>query len=230
MSSEAGIAVVNGEAVRAGHGMLIIVSAPSGGGKGTLIRRALQMVSNLGYSVSWTTRPPRPGEQHGRDYYFVSPEAFEEMREHDGFLEWARVHGNFYGTSRAEVERVMAEGRDVVLEIDVQGAALVREHVKNTVSVFILPPSFDVLRARLAGRKSEAPSDLTLRLLNSRSEVERYRDFDYVVLNDEAHRAAKELVSIVYAERARRERQTALVRRVLETFPESSSETKQICI
>lgn len=228
MSSETGIAGASGEDVRAGHGMLIVVSSPSGGGKGTLIRRALQMVPNLGYSISWTTRQPRTGEQDGRDYYFVSPEAFEQMRAQNGFLEWALVHGNLYGTARAEVERVMAEGGDVVLEIDVQGAAIVHAGMKNTVSVFIIPPSFDVLRTRLAARNSEALPDLTLRLHNSRGEVERYREFDYVVLNDVADRAAHQLASIVYAERARRERQSALVRRVLETFPESSAETKQL--
>lgn len=227
MSSEAGIAGASGEDVRAGRGMLIVVSSPSGGGKGTLIRRALQMVPDLGYSISWTTRQPRAGEQDGRDYYFVLPEAFERMRAEGGFLEWALVHGNFYGTARVEVERVMAAGRDVVLEIDVQGAAIVRGSMKNTVSVFIMPPSFDVLRARLMGRNSEAPPDLTLRLRNSRGEVERYRDFDYVVLNDAVDRAAQQLASIVYAERARRERQSALVRRVLETFPGSSPDTEQ---
>lgn len=216
--------------VRQGTGMLVVVSSPSGGGKGTLIKRALQMVPDLGYSVSWTTRSPREGEQHERDYYFVSIEAFEEMRAQEGFLEWALVHGNLYGTARTEVEREMAEGHDVVLEIDVQGAAIVRERMRNTVNVFIIPPSFDVLRARLAGRNSEAPSELALRLRNSRNEVERYRDFDYVILNDDADRAARQLSSIVYAERARRERQSALVSRVLDTFPDNLPEANQVYI
>jgi guanylate kinase len=203
------------------RGMLLIVCSPSGGGKGTLIRRVRETVPGLGYSVSWTTREPRAGEQDGVNYHFVSVETFEQMRARGEFLEWACVHNNFYATGRSEVEREMAEGRDVILEIDVQGAAAVRRLVENTVSVFILPPSFEVLRARLLARESEDPEALALRLRNARGEVERYTEFDYVVLNDTADQAAAQLASIVYAERARRERQHWLARRVLATFPET---------
>ena len=203
------------------RGILFVISSPSGGGKGTLIRRMLKTVPLLGYSVSWTTRTPRTGEQNGRDYYFVSPEAFEQARERGEFLEWALVHGHFYGTSRSVVESEMTKGRDVILEIDVQGAASVRLCMLNAVSVFILPPSFDILRARLLARNSESPADLERRLRNSRSEVERYGEFDYIVLNDSVERAATQLASIVYAERARRQRQELLARRVLATFPET---------
>ncbi len=201
-----------------GRGMLIVVSSPSGGGKGTLIRRVLKTVPELGYSVSFTTRPRREGEVEGVHYHFVSPETFEEMAAKGDFLETAYVHGNRYGTAYSETERVLSRGRDVILEIDVQGAESVRRAVSEVVSIFILPPSFEVLAARLAARGSEQPPDLQLRLRNSRAEVERYREFDFVVLNDEVEAASTQLASIILAERARCSRQTKLAQRVLETF------------
>ena len=206
-------------AVEAERGILFVISSPSGGGKGTLVRRILASTPRLGYSVSWTTRAPRRGEANGRDYYFVTVEDFMAARERGEFLEWASVHGNFYATSLKVVESELATGRDVVLELDVQGAASVRRAGIEAVSVFILPPSFDTLRRRLVGRKSETSAALALRLQNSRGEVEHYREFDYVVLNDDVDRAATQLASIVYAERARRERQERLAERVLATFP-----------
>ena len=199
-------------------GRLIVVSSPSGGGKGTLIRRVLKEVPNLGYSVSYTTRQARPGETNGRDYFFVTTATFIEMERAGAFLEWANVHGNLYGTARAQVERELMEGRDIILEIDVQGAKSVRSLVSAAVSVFILPPSFDVLCERLTARGSERADDLSLRLRNARGEVEHYNEFEYVIINDEADRAARQLASIVYAERARRERQVYLAKRVLATF------------
>jgi guanylate kinase len=204
--------------VTAGRGMLVVVSSPSGGGKGTLIRRALKAVPNLGYSISFTTRAPREGEVHGRDYFFVSSEKFNQMIDDNGFLEWAVVHGNLYGTAHAQVEGERRAGHDIILEIDVQGAETVRRLAQDAVSVFILPPSFEVLRDRLVGRGSEAPADLALRLKNSRSEVEHYKEFQYVILNDDAEQAAGLLASIVYAERARRERQEGVAGRVLASF------------
>ena len=202
----------------ASRGMLVVVSSPSGGGKGTLIRRALKVVPNLGYSVSFTTRQPRRGEVHGRHYFFVSEEEFQSMVNEGAFLEWARVHGNCYGTARVQVAQELAQQRDIILEIDVQGADNVRRLVADAVSIFILPPSYEVLRARLTARGSERPDDLALRLRNARGEVERYRDFDYVVINDDADRAAAQLASIIYAERARCQRQEAEAQRVLATF------------
>jgi guanylate kinase len=201
------------------RGMLVVVSSPSGGGKGTLIRRVLKTVPNLGYSVSFTTRPPRAGEADGRDYHFVSVDEFQEMIGAGEFLEWAQVHGHLYGTGRSQVAREVAAGRDIILEIDVQGARSVRALVQDAVSVFILPPSYEVLSERLIGRGSEPPAELLVRLGNARGEVEHYREFDYVVINDDADRAAQQLASIIYAERARRERQEPLARAVLESFP-----------
>jgi guanylate kinase len=200
------------------RGILFVISSPSGGGKGTLIRRLLQAVPGVSYSVSWTTRAARPGEVDGVNYHFVAEGEFARMRDAGGFLEWAVVHGHLYGTARSVVEQELAEGHDIVLEIDVQGAEAVREAFSSVVSIFILPPSFDVLRARLSARMTERQEELELRLSNARGEVEQYALFDYVVVNDEVERAAAQLSSIVLAERARRERQEWVARRVLSTF------------
>ena len=199
-------------------GILFVISSPSGGGKGTLIRRLLDSVPGVSYSVSWTTRAARPSEVDGLNYHFVNEEEFERIRDCGGFLEWAVVHGHLYGTARSVVEQELSEGHDIVLEIDVQGAEAVRATFESVVSVFILPPSFEVLRARLSARMTERPEELELRLSNARGEVEQYRHFDYVVLNDEVERAAAQLSGIVLAERARRERQEWVARRVLATF------------
>lgn len=204
--------------VDAPRGVLIVVSSPSGGGKGTLIRRVLKGVPNLGYSVSFTTRAPRANEKNGRDYFFISIAEFEKRIEDGRFLEWARVHGNFYGTSREQVEQELSEGRDIILEIDVQGATIVRGIVADAVGVFILPPTYEVLRERLTARGSERPDDLALRLSNARAEVEHYREFDYVIVNDEANAAAAQLAAIVYAERARSTRQEQVAQMVIDTF------------
>ena len=201
------------------RGILIIVSSPSGGGKGTLIRRVLKTVPNVGYSVSFTTRPPREGEMDGRDYFFISEESFRGMIERGEFLEWAHVHSNLYGTGRAQVVKELRARRDIILEIDVQGAESVRNLVPDAAGVFIIPPSFEILRERLVARGSERQTDLNLRLGNARGEVERYKEFDYVIVNDDADRAAGQLASIVYAERARRERQEQAAQEVLESFP-----------
>ena len=199
-------------------GKLVVVSSPSGGGKGTLIRRALKTVPKLGYSVSFTTRSPREGEIEGRHYFFIGVEEFNSMLQRGEFLEWAVVHGNFYGTSRAQVQRELDAGHDIILEIDVQGAQSIRNQVSDAISIFILPPSFEVLRARLTARGSESSDALALRLRNARGEVEHYREFQYVVINDDAERAAEQLAAIIYAERARRERQEEAAQGVISTF------------
>jgi guanylate kinase len=205
--------------VAAGYrGILFVISSPSGGGKGTLIRRLLDEVPGVSYSVSWTTREARPAETDGVNYHFVTEEEFGRMRAGGGFLEWAVVHGYLYGTARSVVEQELSEGHDIVLEVDVQGAEAVRAAFDSVVSVFILPPSFEVLRARLSARMTERQEELELRLANARGEVEQYRHFDYVVLNDELERAAAQLSGIVLAERARRGRQEWVARRVLSTF------------
>jgi guanylate kinase len=199
-------------------GRLIIISSPSGGGKGTLIKEILESVPNLGYSVSFTTRAPRFGEEEGRHYHFVSKSEFEEEISAGGFLEYAEVHGNYYGTSLSQAERMAAEGKDVILEIDVQGADWVRKRVPDVLSIFILPPSFEVLKARLVSRGTEDPADLELRLQNARAEVMEYTKFEYVVVNDEIFSAARKLGAIILAERQRRDRQTEAIYDILDSF------------
>ena len=202
------------------RGTLFVVSSPSGGGKGTLIRRVLECVDNLSYSVSYTTRGPRPNEQNGREYFFVDRATFDEMVASGEFLEWACVHGNFYGTSRRQIAEKTGAGIDIVLEVDVQGAASVRQLLMDSVSVFILPPSFEVLRQRLCARGTDTPESLELRLRNAPAELRQYSSFDYVIINDEIERAVGQLASIIYAERARCVRQEPVVEQVIKEFIE----------
>ncbi|HKV33942.1 MAG TPA: guanylate kinase [Pyrinomonadaceae bacterium] len=200
------------------RGTLFVVSSPSGGGKGTIIREVLDVVPNLSYSVSFTTRAPRPGEHNGREYFFISPEVFHEMVASGEFLEWACVHGNYYGTAKQQVVEETAAGVDIVLEVDVQGAASVRQLLLDSVSIFILPPSYEVLKERLIARGTDSPEELEVRLRNAPEELRQYSAFDYVIINDEVDRAAAQLASIIYAERARCVRQENLVREVIEQF------------
>ena len=200
------------------RGTLFVVSSPSGGGKGTIIRHVLDCVENLSYSVSFTTRAPRPNETHGREYFFITRETFDEMVAAGEFLEWACVHGNFYGTSKKQILEETGAGADIILEVDVQGAASVRQLLMDSVSVFILPPSYEVLRQRLIARGTDSPEELEIRLRNAPDELQQYSAFDYVIINDEIERAARQLASIIYAERARCMRQEGLVREVIQKF------------
>ena len=200
------------------RGTLFVVSSPSGGGKGTLIRHVLAVVENLSYSVSYTTRAPRLGEVHGREYFFVSRDIFDEMVAGGEFLEWACVHGNFYGTAKRQVAEETAKGLDIIVEVDVQGAASVRQLLMDSVSIFILPPSPEVLRQRLMARGTDSPEVLEVRLRNAPEELKQYSSFDYVIINDEIEKAVHQLASIIYAERARCMRQESLVREVIKDF------------
>jgi guanylate kinase len=222
MSNELTRASDSDSSAISGHGMLIVVSSPSGGGKGTLIDRVLKTVPGVSYSISYTTRAPRPGEQNGREYFFVSTAEFEAMRGRGELLEWAKVYGYLYGTSRAQVEKERAAGHDIILEIDVQGAASIRQLVADEVTVFILPPSFQLLRQRLVARGTDSPADLERRLRGAPAEVEQYKDFQYVILNDDINRASAQLASVIYAERARRERQEARLEGALSDFAQVS--------
>jgi len=199
-------------------GLLIVVSSPSGGGKGTLIDRVLKTVPGVSYSVSYTTRPPRGTEQNGREYFFVSAATFEEMIRRGEFLEWANVYGHLYGTSRSQVEQERAAGHDIILEIDVQGAASIRAAIDDAVSIFILPPSFELLRQRLVMRGTDSPADLEKRLRGAPAEVEQHKHFQYVILNDDINRASQQLAAVIYAERARRERQASRLKDALADF------------
>lgn len=204
------------------RGTLFVVSSPSGGGKGTLIRHVLDVVENLSYSVSYTTRAPRPSEVDGREYFFVNRETFEEMAAAGEFLESACVHGNFYGTAKNQIVAETAAGSDIILEVDVQGAASVRQLLMDSVSIFILPPSYEVLRQRLIARGTDTAEELALRMRNAPDELRQYSAFDYVIINDEVDRAAGQLAAIIYAERARCMRQENLVLEVIKEFKSNS--------
>lgn len=202
-------------------GNLIIISSPSGGGKGTLIKEALRSLSDITYSISYTTRPIRAGEEDGREYFFVSKSDFEHRRDEGEFLEYAIVHGNYYGTSQYQVKSVMDTGRDVLLEIDVQGAAILHDKMPGAVSIFILPPSFPVLQSRLTLRATESSGDLNLRLKNSFSEVLQFDQFKYLVVNEDLQTAANDLRTIIRAERLRTDRQSDITRSILDSFDAS---------
>lgn len=190
-------------------GSLFIVSAPSGAGKSSLVKKLLTEVEGIGLSISNTTRKPRPGEVDGKDYHFISEQEFEAIREHDGFLEWAHVHGNYYGTSRSFVEAQMAVDKDVLLEIDWQGAEQVVRRVPNVVSIFILPPSMAELESRLRGRGTDSEEVIQRRMGAAQLELEQAKRFDYVILNDDFAQASLELKSVILASRCRFNQQMA---------------------
>ena len=200
------------------RGLLIVVSAPSGAGKSSLAGRVLKRVEGLRFSISYTTRELRGTEQNGVDYYFVSPEDFHEMQVRDEFLECAEVHGHLYGTHEKPVEELLSQGLDVILDIDVQGAEQVRRRVPEAILIFILPPSCEVLEARLRARNLNAPADIERRLRNAAIEVQLYERFDYVVLNDDLDRALAQLEAIIVAERCRPEPQRNRIESVIATF------------
>ena len=178
-------------------GNIFIISAASGTGKTTLVSRLLKNNADLRVSVSHTTRQPREGEQHGVHYHFVPKEEFESLIKQKAFLEHANVFGNYYGTSIAGVNSLSEEGYDVILEIDVQGAAQVRKSLPEASSIFILPPSFEVLAERLIGRGTESPEEQARRLATARVELEAASEFDHVVINDDVERAVDELARLI---------------------------------
>lgn len=179
------------------RGRLFLVTAPSGAGKTSLVRALLKDHPNIQFSISYTTRPKRPTEEHGRDYFFVDKPEFERMAAAGEFLEHARVFDNYYGTSRRVVEGRMAEGRDVLLEIDWQGAAQVRKIMPEAVSIFILPPSRQELERRLRARGTDSDEVIARRLKDAVGDMTHWRDFDYVVVNQDFDRAVAELAAIV---------------------------------
>jgi guanylate kinase len=189
------------------RGGVIVISAPSGAGKTTLCRRLLAELPGIEFSVSLTTRPPRPGEQEGVDYHFVSRQEFEDRRDRGGFIEWAVVAGHLYGTSGEAVRAAAGRGRDVLLDIDTQGAASIRRLVPEAVHIFILPPGPDALRARLEGRGSETAESLARRLGLARGEIEKAHLYDFIIVNDDLDQAYERLRAVVLGARCRRDRQ-----------------------
>ena len=205
--------------------VFFVVSGPSGSGKSTLIGRVRRDLPDLEFSVSHTTRAPRPSETDGVDYHFITPRAFGRMIKARRFVEWAKVHGHLYGTSKAELERKAKRG-DVILDIDVQGARQVRKKMPRAILVFVMPPVFEELRRRLRRRKEDSPADIARRLRNAAAEVRAYAGFDYVVVNDELEEAAAGLKSVIVAARLRASVIAGTVGPVLRSF-RSRSVTKK---
>ena len=203
---------------RAGPGSLFVIAAPSGAGKTTLTRMALAQNPRLALSISTTTRAPRPGEENGVHYHFVSVETFHQMQAAGDFLESAEVHGNFYGTSRQGIETLLAADRDVILEIDWQGAQQIREIYPESVGIFILPPSFDVLESRLQGRGTDSPEIIACRVANAREELRHLDEFPYVIINENLNEALAELLAVFTAARVRLENQTQRARSLMASY------------
>jgi guanylate kinase len=200
------------------RGLLLVVSAPSGTGKTTIVERLVQTLPDLAMSRSYTSRTARAGEADGVDYNFVSRQRFEEMAGRSEFLEWANVFGNLYGTCAEDVERHLESGTDLVLVIDVQGARQVRERCKDTVGVFMLPPSFEVLEQRLRGRSKDTEAAMQRRLQTARAEVTGFVDYDYVIVNDELDMCVERLRAIVLAERTRLRSMKPVVEGIVASF------------
>lgn len=193
------------------RGLMLVISSPSGAGKSTIARNLLEADPEMSISVSVTTRKRRPSEIEGRHYFFKSIREFEGLRQTDALLEWAEVHGNFYGTPRDAVEEAMSEGRDMLFDIDWQGAQQLQEKMGgDVVSIFILPPSMAELQSRLHRRAEDTPEVIATRLANSRSEIEHWLEYDYIVVNEDLDSAFASVKAIVEAERLRRDRRPGL--------------------
>ena len=188
------------------RGVLIVISGPSGAGKGTICKALLEKHKNIYISVSATTRSPREGEVEGVNYYFLTKEAFEEKVKENGFIEYANVHGNFYGTPKVNVEKMLEEGKDVILEIDIQGALQVKENFKEGVFIFILPPSMEELKKRIINRGSETEESLMTRFKNAYKEINYVSKYNYAVVNDTLELAVSKVESIIAAEKCRVDR------------------------
>ncbi|KNY32031.1 MULTISPECIES: guanylate kinase [unclassified Agrobacterium] len=206
------------------RGLMLVISSPSGAGKSTIARNLLEKDKNISLSVSVTTRPRRQSEIEGIHYHFISKRDFERLRDNEELLEWAEVHGNFYGTPREPVEVAMAAGRDMLFDIDWQGAEQLQDKMKaDVVSIFILPPTMTELQSRLHRRAEDTEEVIKTRLINSRAEIEHWRDYDYVILNDDLQAAFEAVEAIVKAERVRRDRRHGMfdfVRALLEEEPQ----------
>jgi guanylate kinase len=198
------------------NGKLYIISAPSGAGKTSLVKQLTQTVERLRLSVSHTTRQQRPGEIHGRDYFFVSVAEFQSLLQENAFLESAQVFDNFYGTACRSVELQLRDGLDVILEIDWQGAQQVRQLLPDSISIFILPPSLEILEQRLRNRAQDSEATIRRRMRDAATEMSHYREFDYLIVNDDFEWALQQLKSIIAANRLCRDRQQALLQPLLD--------------
>jgi guanylate kinase len=196
------------------NGLLIVVSGPSGTGKGTLCKQLLARNPNISYSVSATTRSPRAGEIEGANYYFLSKQKFQQMIEHEEFLEWAEVYGNYYGTPLKKIQEKLASGEDVLLEIDTQGAMKVMQKFPEAVYIYILPPSLQELEQRIRRRGSETEDSILRRLHAAKSEIRTGEHYKYVVVNDAVRSAVGKMTAIIVAEHCRMEKNTSLLNRL----------------
>lgn len=193
------------------RGLMLVLSSPSGAGKTTLTKLLRDEEPSLTLSISVTTRPRRPSEVHGVHYYFITPDEFKELRDRGDLLEWAEVHGNFYGSPRKEIEKALTSGNDILFDIDYQGAMQVRKTAPDdVVSIFILPPSIPELRRRLERRAEDSATVIQQRLKNAKNEIDRWRDYDYVLVNDDLQATFAKIRAILVAERLKRDRQTGL--------------------
>jgi len=193
----------------------IIISAPSGCGKSTIIKSLLEDGKTYEYVISTTTRKPRKGEIDGREYYFSDVESFKKMIDEDGFLEWAQVHQNYYGTSKKEIDRIKALGKIPIFDIDTQGAVQLRPKISDGAFIFILPPTLDELRNRLNKRGTETGEQVAVRMKNAEIEISQYRHYDFVVLNDDLQTAIDDIKSIIRSELHRKERMMSKIKTLL---------------
>lgn len=197
---------------------MVVVSAPSGAGKSTILARALEALPDVRFSVSHTTRPPRAGEQDGVEYHFVQRPAFEELLRSERFLEHAEVHGHLYGTCWSEHEEAQRAGVDLVLDLDVQGAAQLRQRLPDALTVFLLPPSFDELSGRLRARGQDDEATVRRRLKGAREELSRFGEYDYAIVNEDLERSVEALTSVIRSARCRTSRLVRTAQEILETF------------
>ena len=200
------------------RGNLFVISAPSGSGKTTLVRRLLDTLDDVQFSISFTTRSARGSERNGIDYHFIAEADFRSKIEDGEFLEWAEVHGNLYGTSKIETEKIRAGGEDILMDVDVQGATQVRKAQPDAVTLFIMPPSFAVLEERLRGRRQDSDEVIDGRLNEARHEIHYYKDYDYVLVNDSVERTSELFKAIVLAERMRPHLLQDRIRPIIDSF------------
>jgi guanylate kinase len=199
-------------------GNVFVLSAPSGAGKSTLANRLVQEIPGLVFSISTTTRAPRAGEVHGRDYFFVDDATFDAMVAQDGFIEWVEVYGRRYGTGKNWIMEKLSQGVDILLDIETKGAQNVRKAIPDAEMVFLLPPSAEELARRLRGRGKDSEEQIRTRLQYARHEMEQYSNYDYIVVNDDLETAYRTLVSIIFTTRARRARMVGIADRILKEF------------
>lgn len=185
------------------HGLLVVLSAPSGGGKSEVLKRLLSLDPNIGYSVSYTSRAPRSYEVNGKNYHFVSREEFKKLESENAFYEWAEVHGNLYGTSARVIETALSAGRDIAMDIDVQGGLIIKSRQPSAVLIFLMPPSMSILEQRLRGRASDEEAQVQIRLKNASREIDHWKQYDYVVMNQDIDQTVAQVRLIIEAARLR---------------------------